>query len=326
MPSYHITSIHIRSINLPYASPFSRHHAESSSTSSSSSSWSTLSAALSAGVQIDNQNFIGVDLYSIMVDIYYPDIYGTLQPIGILRESDISTTVDDHHNSTTKSIESKKQSSPKRKKKKNKPNKPSPFFSIQPRSTSLSSPNLVSINLTIPSSTYLQIFKDLSPWGSSSSANATSDSSVDESNNDRDSSAASSGTTNVWVSGAAHAKSPTIGGGIPITISFMCDNTLNMFLWPTTAEVMGRSCRITNLIPGWVVPLEKTALHVREESLRRYAKMAKLFDYDMDLMKPSSLLDKSMIESLSYIHSSRIDDNVGSNLTLSEIIANWYDF
>ena len=47
----------------------------------------TISAKILAGVEIDNGNIVGGDLYSTLVDVYYPDWNGNLQSIGYLHET-----------------------------------------------------------------------------------------------------------------------------------------------------------------------------------------------------------------------------------------------
>jgi hypothetical protein len=54
-----------------------------------------VSAKLYAGIEIDNANFLGADLHSTIVDVYYPDWDGNLKHIGTVTENKEHS--DNHH-------------------------------------------------------------------------------------------------------------------------------------------------------------------------------------------------------------------------------------
>lgn len=221
----------------------------------------TVSLEILAGVEIDNGNIVGGDLYSTLVDIYYPDWNGNLLNIGYLRETteqderSTTTTTDNHpvcgeddlHSTVTVGgddhdgildQEDHGICIPNQKNQKI-INPQQPFFSVQSRGISTTEPGALTIYLNrIPPRIYLNILKDiLTNWGS----------------------------MNLLVSGVAHVKSPL---GLPLSLGVICDNYLDLTKLPL--QVVGKECIVERISTGWS-GLEDLALEVRERVLGYYA-------------------------------------------------------
>lgn len=44
------------------------------------------SFTLLAGIEVENDNLVGTDVYETRLDVYYPDWFGKLRHIGVVRE------------------------------------------------------------------------------------------------------------------------------------------------------------------------------------------------------------------------------------------------
>ncbi len=198
----------------------------------------TLSAKLFTGMEVQNDNVLGADLYSTHVDIYYPDWNGVLQHIGHLEETEsIATNNNDDPLCNDKGGEDDDRGICIPMKGGDDP-VPVPFFSVQPRGKSTSSPGAVTVYLNnVYPSTYLHIFYDL---------------------------LINAGTIEILISGVAHVKSPL---GIPLSLGLVCDNTLSLLKFPI--EIFGNSCIIEKISTGWS-GLQELADEVKDSVMDYY--------------------------------------------------------
>jgi hypothetical protein len=251
------------------------------------------SAKILAGVEIDNDNVVGGDLYSAHVDIYYPDWNGELQNIGYLQETkidgqDCQAQHDGEKGPVTfmpasRSTEEKNQedrgvciSEEK--------NKPSPFFSVQSRGVSQSKSGAMTIYLQdVSPKVYLNIIWHLlNQWGS----------------------------IDLLVSGVAHVKSPL---GVPLSLGVICDNFLDLTKRPT--QIVGRDCIVERISTGWS-GLEDLAPEVKERVLGYY------FKYDGDIFQKRVNDRKGSSEGPDAIAAKSLADFFSS----SEVVMDWHDF
>eukprot|EP00557_Chaetoceros_sp_GSL56_P001959 CAMPEP_0176494650 /NCGR_PEP_ID=MMETSP0200_2-20121128/10221_1 /TAXON_ID=947934 /ORGANISM="Chaetoceros sp., Strain GSL56" /LENGTH=302 /DNA_ID=CAMNT_0017892445 /DNA_START=145 /DNA_END=1053 /DNA_ORIENTATION=+ len=260
----------------------------------------TASLEILAGVEIDNGNIVGGDLYSTLVDIYYPDWNGTLSSIGYLRETQRQDMMEHENNIVCKrdrATEGRKGGGgdeddhgiciPSDKKYlKN----PQPFFSVQSRGISTTEPGAITIYINrIPPRIYLNILKDIiTSWGA----------------------------MNLLVSGVAHVKSPL---GLPLSLGVICNNYLDITKLPL--QVVGKECIVERISTGWS-GLEELALEVKERVLGYYvAKNGNIFgarseessrrQYPEQEKGTEVITPKSSMEQL---------------FLSSEVILDWHDF
>lgn len=198
----------------------------------------TLSATIMTGVEIENENIVGADIYATIIDVYYPDWSGDLQHIGILKET--QTTVEnrsqcrsDQENGGNDDDVCINPLSP--------PPPSSPFFTIDAQGTSISQAGAISIFLTdIPPKIYLKILSDM---------------------------LTTRGVIEVRVSGGAHIRPSLLGGSVPLTLGLTCNNDLELFRFP--ARITGKDCAVRGLKTGWV-GLEEYAFELRGQAVRMY--------------------------------------------------------
>jgi len=174
----------------------------------------TISAKILAGVEINNENVVGGDLYSAHVDIYYPDWNGELQNIGYLQETKTNIKVCSMDDTTSLQEEEDRGVCISEE------TKASPFFSVQPRGVSTSKPGIVTIFLQdVTPKTYLNVMRHVfTQWGS----------------------------IVLLVSGVAHVKSPL---GVNLSLGIICDNDLDLTKHPM--QIVGRSCIVERISTGW---------------------------------------------------------------------------
>ena len=198
------------------------------------------SAKVLAGIVIDNQNFVGVDIYAALADIYYPDWYGNLQQIGFLRDTTELRKINDKLTCSNKKIEDDgkvclSDSSASL-----------PFLSVQPRSITMSDADVVSLFIeNIGPKTYLNLLKDAFNSG---------------------------GSLEILVSGVAHVKSPL---GIPLSFGVICDNTVD--LMARKIQIVGRKCSVESINAGWKGLSEGSAL-LRTKTMENYVKRRSLMN------------------------------------------------
>mmetsp|Transcript_22446 Transcript_22446/g.33243 ORF Transcript_22446/g.33243 Transcript_22446/m.33243 type:complete len:293 (+) Transcript_22446:166-1044(+) len=251
----------------------------------------TISAKILAGVEIDNENVVGGDLYSAHVDIYYPDWNGELQNIGYLQETktDIEVCSMDRYGGDKDDDTTSLQKEEDRGVCISEETKPSPFFSVQSRGVSTSKPGAVTIYLqNVPPKTYLNVMRHVfTQWGS----------------------------IVLLVSGATHVKSPL---GVHLSLGIICDNELDLTKHPI--QIVGRSCIVERISTGWS-GLTDLAAEVKDQVQEYYSE----FDGDIfrrrappenndgkggSRRKPKTLSGKSM------------DVFFAS----SEVVLDWHDF
>lgn len=199
----------------------------------------TVSLEILAGVEIDNGNIVGGDLYSTLVDIYYPDWHGDLQNIGYLKETTRSQSSDVEDDVCSKMIGETDDHGICIPSKRN--GNVQPFFSVQSRGISTTEPGAITIYLNhVPPKTYLNILKHIfTQWGS----------------------------IHLLVSGVAHVKSPL---GLPLSLGVICDNVLDLTRFPL--QVVGKECLVERISTGWS-GLEELAAEVRDRVLGYYVEM-----------------------------------------------------
>lgn len=191
----------------------------------------TCNAKLLAGVEIDNGNIVGGDLYSTLVDVYYPDWDGTLQSIGYMQETkeengECLPPANDGDSSSLREEEDHGICIPQE-------TNPLPVLSVQALGVSTSKPGIVTIYLEeITPRMILRILKDfLFQFGS----------------------------IDFIVSGGAHVKSPL---GVPLSLGIICDNELDLKKLPL--QIDGKACSVESVSTGWD-DLDGLAREVREK-------------------------------------------------------------
>lgn len=273
----------------------------------------TASLEILAGVEIDNGNIVGGDLYSTLVDIYYPDWNGTLSSIGYLRETQRQDMMehennivckkdrttegrkgggddddDDTYNTMDRNQEDYGICIPSDKKYlKN----PQPFFSVQSRGVSTTEPGAITIYINrIPPRIYLNIIKDIiTGWGA----------------------------MNLLVSGVAHVKSPL---GLPLSLGVICNNYLDITKLPL--QVVGKECIVERISTGWS-GLEELALEVKERVLGYYvAKNGDIFGARSEESSPRRQYPEQEKGTEVITPKSSMEQLFLS----SEVILDWHDF
>jgi hypothetical protein len=254
----------------------------------------TISAKILAGVEIDNGNYIGGDLYSAHVDIYYPDWNGDLQNIGYLQETKTNVKVcsmDINMDDTTTSLQEEEEdrgvcmSAEEM--------KASPVFSVQPRGVSTSKPGIITIFLqNVTPKTYLNVMRHVfTQWGS----------------------------IVLLVSGVAHVKSPL---GVNLSLGIICDNDLDLTKHPM--QIVGRSCIVERISTGWS-GLTDLAAEVKDRVQDYYSE----FDGDIfqRLVPPENEDGKLNGGSRK---SKRLNALSGKSMDVffasSEVVLEWHDF
>lgn len=172
----------------------------------------TVSAIILAGVEIENDNIVGGDIHSTLVDIYYPDWNGDLQSIGYLEETKNAENEECERNQLAEKGDSGICISDE--------TSHLPFFTVHPLGISTSEPGIITIHLqNIAPKTYLNILKDfVIRWGS----------------------------IDLLVSGGAHVKSHL---GLPLSLGIICDNVLDLTKLPI--QIIGKYCTIERISTGW---------------------------------------------------------------------------
>lgn len=204
----------------------------------------TFSAKILAGVKIENANFMGVDLHATIVDIYYPDWNGDLKHVGVLKETsnDTGENVCLKKNQEDENADLMEDDDEKNDHGICLPaiNSTMPFFTIQPRSTSISKSDAVTIVVNdVGAGVYLNFIKDA---------------------------IISRGSMDIYVSGVAHVKSPL---GIPLSLGIICDNVVNLLKFPI--QIIGKSCIVGSVSTGWL-GLSEMAVEVKEKAMDIFMK------------------------------------------------------
>ena len=210
MPTYQLSGIHLYDFSI---SPFL-----------------SLDCHMRAGIEVDNANFFGAEIYSTLMDVYYTDWHGILTPIGIVQE-----TLDDSSSTSSKwafmySESSNNTRSNHRPGKRgtfntgntNNDNSTTrgPFLSILPRAVTISDAHAISIFLkNLTPRVYLSIIFDAIKSG---------------------------GSLDMLVSGVAHVHSAL---GLPLTLGIVCDNSLSVRWRPF--HITSRYCEVKSIMMGW---------------------------------------------------------------------------
>jgi len=252
-----------------------------------------ISATILAGVEIDNANVVGADIYSAHVDIYYPDWNGELQNIGYLKETNLQDEACNVHVDDSSSSSSSKEDDRGRSICISDGTNPSPFFSIQSRGVSTSKPGAIVIFLqNVKPQTYLNVMKHF---------------------------LFQRGSIELLVSGVAHVKSPL---GIPLSLSLVCDNTIDLIKHPM--QIVGKSCLIEGVSTGWT-GLRELALEVKDTVIRYY------FETDGDVFNRREGKENNPDDGNSSRKNLKRRLGKGGNLiddlfSSSEVILDWHDF
>mmetsp|Transcript_16172 Transcript_16172/g.19761 ORF Transcript_16172/g.19761 Transcript_16172/m.19761 type:complete len:312 (-) Transcript_16172:58-993(-) len=268
-----------------------------------------ISAKILAGIQIDNANFIGADLHSTIVDIYYPDWNGELIHIGTLKETVIEkkekkneqecidNNVEILPNEKIANEMNAQNLNTQRERKShededdrgiclphgsNNEAYSTPFFTIIPRGISTSIPDAVTIDIeNMKPKIYLNLLKDA---------------------------LLSRGSLEMLVSGVAHVKSPL---GIPLSLGLVCDNNINLTKSPL--QIVGRNCLVKSISTGWT-GLKELAIEVKESTMQMYRERGD------NIMKKNNEKVSDDEDNLSR------GDELEPFLVSSEVILDWHDF
>lgn len=204
MPLYTITKIRIKSLKVDFGG--------------------RIHATAQAGIEIENDNILGADLHSTMIDLFYADWNGDLQNLGYVTETRRESTLNACDEMTLEDDRGVCLS--------DKGSSELPFFSIGARTISKSHPEAITVYLrNIDYKTYLKMLKDAIYSG---------------------------GHLEIIASGVAHVKSPM---GIPLSLGIICDNALNILQFPL--KVVGKACVVEGISSGWA-GLEETGAEVRD--------------------------------------------------------------
>ena len=262
----------------------------------------SISATIQAGVRIENENFFGADLHSTIVDLYYPDLKGHLKHIGYLSETIEEAKKDDNNDYDNCMNGSQKNSKISShgdvieddhgiclpdETMSSSSSLSEPFFTIQPRGTSISKSDAVTIVVKdMYPSVYLNLIKDA---------------------------ILSLGKMEIFISGVAHVKSPL---GIPLSLGILCDNTVEMHI---PIKIVGKSCTVRSVSTGWSA-LTELAAEVREKAMDV---IATRINADIATAATTST-NNSGVEKGKRVNND-VDD-INSFLQSSEVILDWHDF
>lgn len=187
-------------------------------------------ATVQAGIEIENDNILGADLHSTVIDLYYPDWNGDLQNLGYVTET--------RRESTSKACDEMTSEDDRGVCLSDKGASELPFFSIGARTKSKSHPEAITVYIrNIGYKTYLNMLKDAIYGG---------------------------GYLEIIASGVAHVKSPM---GIPLSLGLICDNALNILQFPL--QVVGKACVVEGISSGWAGLVEMGA-EVRDRVMRTH--------------------------------------------------------
>ena len=302
----------------------------------------TLSTTILAGVQITNANIIGADLHSTIVDIYYPDWYGNLYQIGVLKETISSDFVDsegptiinnnnnnnvcikdngldDDYDTDEEYKEITNVITTKNKKAK---------------ITKLDSGNVDNIRIEddhgicLPSNintnenkkittTSTKPFFTIVPKGISiSKSDAVS---ITIRNippkiylNFIKDAIMSKGLMEIYISGVAHVKSPL---GIPLSLGILCDNEVHLFDIPI--QVVGKNCVVKSVSTGWA-GLVELAAEVRDSAMDTFTKRYSILQHDNN--------NEEEMNEQKGEKDEENENEIEPFLSLSEMILDWHDF
>lgn len=225
MPWYQITSI--KPVSLP----------------SISLSTLEISADIEIVVEIENANFVGVEIHATYCDLYYPDWNGELRHIGdmtdkydnantglmsnlfVWNSNENVTSVSDSNNGVK----------------------------LPPRKSSTKPYNLLSIKNMSPS-TYLNTIYNAIQSG---------------------------GTIDMSFSLLAHVKSlvnENHSGLVPLTLGLMCNNKINTL--SIVPQIVDRNCSIEFIQPGWVKDIQGKRNALKSEATKRHKKSGSVLHKD----------------------------------------------
>ncbi len=275
-PDYQITKIHLLSLSVSHLLL----------------RW-VITCTVVADVEIYNSNFIGAFVHSAIMDIYYPDWRGVLQPIAALRDKNTyeyqlhHDRIQNYDNNVTYipvlekeyqlDVNSIQQEEGKRKRygkvlgpdffkdekeQQAERNISSPFF-LPPRTKASMKDAVISVSelgLRIGLPLLLEFFR--SPFGEIRMLSA----------------------------GVAHVKA-SIGlpPALPATVSVMCDHRINALVFP--ARIIGRTCSPVEIFPGWLNK-EEQRFRIQKEITERYKVYGSvLTQFDLWAMNERNELD-----------------------------------
>ncbi len=248
----------------------------------------SLSAKFQAGVQIQNANFVGADLYKTVVDLYYPDLKGELKHIGYLKETNNDNGMKSCRNekyNVDERIQSAKQVEhgyeiclPDE----DDHGDSSPFFTVYPRGISTSESDALSIFVeNVSPSVALNLIKDAIKLR---------------------------GSLDMFISGVAQVKTPL---GIPLSLGLFCDNAINLLQMPL--QIIGKTCIVRSISTGWS-GLKEQSSEIREHALDMYEKYG-------------SIMSKTRVNNGGGNGDSDDgNDEMANFFNASETIIEWHDF
>lgn len=231
MPTYQINGIHLYDLSISPFLAFDFH--------------------LRAGIEVENENFFGADIYSTLMDVYYSDWSGLLTPIGIVKESDNFTTLSsnwaflysEEPSSNRSSYVRGASNSDEVKNCNSATFAREPFISILPRTITISEANAISIFLkNLTPRVYLNIIFDAIKSG---------------------------GSLTMLVSGVAHVQSSF---GMPLTLGVVCDNSLSIRWRPF--HITSRYCEVKSISMGWK-DLQSNAAALRQSTIKAYTEQGR---------------------------------------------------
>lgn len=211
MPFYKITNIRLKRLRIDLAG--------------------RLHAIILAGIEIENDNIVGADLHSTIVNLYYPDWNGNLQHLGFATEtkcigSSFSSPFSVTHRTEKEDDRGMCLSYQ------------DPFFTVKAKTISTSHPEAVTVYIMdVGYRTYLHMLKNAIYGG---------------------------GTLDILVSGVAHVKSHI---GIPLSLGIICDNTLHLLNYPM--QIVGKTCVVEGISTGWTGLVEMSS-EVKERVMNSY--------------------------------------------------------
>jgi len=260
MPSYQLNGIHLYDFSI---SPFL-----------------SLDCHLRAGIQVENANFFGAEIYSTLMDVYYTDWSGLLTPIGIVQEtpdhaktaSSVWTIMYSQPPNKRSNHRQKSQSLHKNESFSNNTSSVGPFLTILPRTVTVSEANALSIfikNLT--PRVYLSLLFDVIKSG---------------------------GSLDMLVSGVAHVQSAL---GLPLTLGIICDNSLSIRWRPF--HITSRYCEVKSIMMGWKDLLENAEV-LRHSTIESYSDGGRsgVFSKSQDLLNITHLSTSACGEDITTWH------------------------